>query len=286
MVVITSLAYIHPRAEAVVAVDMTQPRRTPRLVPLRRPLAAPAQWPRFGDEMRAGVQPIDSSSYTLWLRGTRRYGEDVGGQGAWSPSGRYLMTRWFHGEGPATTLRIFDRNGRLLATRRNIDRAVYWSYEGDALIMRQASGKRSVWSRDRVPPSVAQGDDRMDRVYRTLMRTIARAENAPMNVAERIPIDSIFNSVVGAATYTRTRIHETDDHRTYSESVLYWWGPGAGWSRPLDEHEGGFVPVAGGWACGAGSLDGRPALFLRKGGSRLFIPAPGDVEDCPPVYVH
>ena len=71
MMIVATLPILYPAAGAVVAVDMIHPRRAPRLIPLRPPLVAPAQWPRIGDEMRAGIQAVGEDRYTLWLRGTK-----------------------------------------------------------------------------------------------------------------------------------------------------------------------------------------------------------------------
>lgn len=282
-----ALAQSSPNVHRVAVIDMIRPRLEPRILVLRSPLVSPADWPRKGDEMSAGGQPHGEFDLCLWLGRAKTFGTERLAGLEWSPSGQYLMTHWAKPKQYVDGLRVFNRKGKLLASRHGIDGAVYWSYRGSVLIMHNLQGKRTVWSPGKVPAAIAQGRDRMDEVYDRLVRTGIQLKLFSENLKTQSALsDARFNSVVGAATYSRGIVHQEDDHRlTYFGTVL-WCGPDSSWKRAEGDDEGGFHPVAGGWAHGTGRRGGRPVYLLWKGSQEIALPCNPDDNELPRIYVH
>lgn len=274
------------KTTSVVAVDMNRPTAPARVLTYRWPVVGSIDWPRRGDELRAGIVFNPEGGSSLWFGRIRRFPGLLGGAAGWSPSGRFFFVRWLNDHDKAITVRVFHWNGRLVATRVGKFEAIYWAYRGDALILREAPFKRSVWSAGKVPKEVRSGQDRMDQVYRQLLGAIAKEKRYALADAEYVVRMAKFNSVVGAATWSDSSVHLDEDGFTYVRGVLIWAGADSTWRLNADEEGGGFTPVADGWACGPAKDFTNRNILLLKPGRRVIVPAPGDVVDQPILYVH
>jgi hypothetical protein len=278
------------KATNVALIDMYQPFAKPHYVDMPKSLSHPAAWPKSGDVGRAGLLASSGDASRVWI------GRSIGYKGehpygiVWSPSGKYLATRWIPSNGKGLpTIRVFGRTGRLLVKVPSVDGVAYWGSKTDDLVMWRIGatgrGKRLVWKAGAIAAKPGVEATAMDSLYTRLKRVIAKAENSPVkDVPYQVLHDSSFNSVGGAVVYVRSVIRG-DTPMPESFGRVYVVSLNLDWNAELAPDEGVLGVLADGWVCLNRRHVSEQVVLQRKNVRReVAISAQG--QSRPPVFVH